>query len=74
MNDIQAIVVKRKKSPYMQQRIFNGPRAFSDLGKKFRRETIFKRSAYDMRKKIYKEMAHQHLIESLKLYIHFQLW
>ena len=71
MRDLQAIVVKRKKSPYMQQRIVNGPRAFSDLGKKFRRETILK-SSYDMRKKIYKEMAHQHLIESLKLYIHFQ--
>ena len=74
MRDIQAIVVKRKKSPYMQQRIVNGPRAFSDLGEKFRRETILK-SKNDMRKKIYKEMAHQHLIESLRSLnvIHFQL-
>ena len=37
-----------------------------DLGKKFRRETILRGAPkHDMRKKIYKEMAHQHLIESL---------
>ena len=34
MRDLQAIVVKRKKSPYMQQRIVNGPRAFSDFRQK----------------------------------------
>ena len=68
----------------MQRRIFYD-RAHPDfaetlqsLGESFRKRREFSRAldfferAYDMRKKIYKEMAHQHLIESLKLYIHFQ--
>ena len=44
MRDIQAIVVKRKKYPYMQQRIFNGPRAFSDLGVSLKARDYFKKN------------------------------
>ncbi len=56
----------------MQQRIINAHGEYLDesLGKRleFIRALDYCMRAYDLRMKIYKEIAHQHLIESLKCY------